>query len=115
MPRKGNPMDDKSLNFVNQLIEKTEQGKLSWSSGFEDGQFKTLLPGGELAFVVQRRGDLFRFRMFDERQRVILEETVTKADTEREPAHHPGLSLYQRIGRLQELARIQALQVDDQL
>ncbi len=30
------------------LIEKTEQGQDLWSRGFEDGQYKTLLPGGKI-------------------------------------------------------------------
>jgi len=108
-------MDDQSLSLIKQLIEKTEQGKLTWSAGFLDGQFKTLLPTGELAFVVQVRGDERRFLMLDDRQEVILEETVTKTNTESEPAHHPKLILYSAIGKLQTLARTRALQVNEKL
>jgi hypothetical protein len=108
-------MDEQSLGFVKQLIEKTEQGKISWSTGFEDGQFKTLLPRGELAFVIQVKGDVRRFLMLDDRQEVILEETVTRADTENEPANHPKLILYSAIGKLQGLARTRALQVNEKL
>jgi hypothetical protein len=108
-------MDEKSLSFVKQLIEKTEQEKLSWSAGFEDGQFKTLLPGGDLAFVVQSKGEVRKFQMLDDHLEVILNETVTKAETESEPAHHPKFILYSAIGRLQEMARSRALQVNDKL
>jgi hypothetical protein len=108
-------MDEKSLSFVSQLIEKTQEGKLSWSTGFEDGQFKTLLPGGKLAFVVQVKGDVRRFLMLDETQEVILEETVTRADTQNEPANHPKFILYSGIGQLQGLARTRALQVNEKL
>jgi hypothetical protein len=108
-------MNEQSLGFVNQLIDKTEQGKLSWSTGFEDGQFKTLLPGGKLAFVVQAKGDVRKFRMLDEKQETVLEETITKDDTENEPAHHPKFLLYSAIGKLQTSARSRALQVNEKL
>jgi hypothetical protein len=108
-------MDEQSLGFLKQLIEKTEQEKISWSTGFLDGQFKTLLPNGELAFVVQVKGDERRFLMIDERQEVILEETVARADTEIEPANHPKLLVYNAIGKLQALARTKALQVNEKL
>jgi hypothetical protein len=107
-------MDEQSLGLIKQLIEKTEQGKLTWSSGFLDGQFKTLLPTGELAFVVQVRGDERRFMMLDERQEVILEETVTGVEAEFEP-YNPKLFLYSAIGGLQALARTQALRVNEKL
>jgi hypothetical protein len=110
-------MNEKSLGFVNQLIEKTEQGKLSWSTGVEDGQFKTLLPGGKLAFVVQVKGEVHEFLMLDDHQEVILEETVT-----RDEAHRDQISggvdldaLYEAILNLQVLARSRALQVNDKL
>jgi hypothetical protein len=110
-------MDEKSLGFVNQLIEKTEQGKLSWSTGFEDGQFKTLLPEGKLAFVVQVKGEMRRFQMLDERQEVILEDAVT-----RDEAHLDHIqggdqrdSLFEAILKLQELARSRALRVNEKL
>jgi hypothetical protein len=108
-------MSDRALRFVNQLIEKTEQGKLSWSIGFEDGQFKTLLPGGRLAFVVQAKGDVRKFRMLDEKQDTVLEEIITKDDTVNEPAHHPNLILYSSIEKLQGMARSRALQVNEKL
>jgi hypothetical protein len=110
-------MDEKSLGFVNQLIEKTEQGKLTWSTGFEDGQFKTLLPGGKLAFVVQVKGEMCKFQMLDERQEVILEDPVT-----RDEAHIDKVnggtdrdSLYEAILKLQKLARSRALRVNEKL
>lgn len=111
-------MCEKAIGFVNQLIEKTEQGKLSWSTGgFEDGQFKTLLPGGKLAFVVSVNGDVGRFRMLDDHQEVILDETVT-----RDEAHLASLRgesqpdiLYGLILNLQELARNRALRVNEKL
>lgn len=108
-------MNEQSLGFLNQLIDKTEQGKLSWSTGFEDGQFKTLLPGGKLAFVVQAKGDVRKFRMLDDKQETVLEETITKDDTVNEPAHHPKLLLYSAIGKLQTSARSRALQVNEKL
>jgi len=108
-------MDEKSLSFVTQLLEKTQQGKLTWTTGFEDGQFKTILPGGKLAFVVQVKGEVHKFRMLDEHQETILEEIITKADTDAEPAHHPKLQIYLSIGKLQKQARLQALQVNEKL
>lgn len=136
-------MDEKSLDFVNQLIEKTEQGKLSWSIGFEDGQFKTLLPGGKLAFVVQVRGGIRKFQMLDDHQEVILEKTVQGRWISRVPGGVPGSPTFQTydgneespppdslraqylggrvdgffeaIGKLQDLARNQALQVNEKL
>jgi hypothetical protein len=108
-------VSERSQGFVKQLLEKTREGKLSWTTAFEDGQFKTVLPGGQLAFVVQVKGDVHRFLMLDEKQEAVLDETITKADTEREPAHHPKLMLYLGIGELQALARTQALQVNDKL
>lgn len=130
-------MDEKSLDFVNQLIEKTEQGKISWSTGFEDGQFKTLLPGGKLAFVVQVKGDVRKFRMLDDRQEVILEETLLGPGrfVSGVPNGAPGsptfrladengldrtpsegeLKLFEAIGTLQGLAKKRALQVSEKL
>ncbi len=108
-------MDERVQGFVSQLLAKTEQGKLTWTTGFEDGQFKTLLPRGELAFVIQVRGDAHKFLMLDDHQEVIIEETVTKGDIENEPAHHPKLMLYLAIEKLQTLARTQALQVNEKL
>jgi hypothetical protein len=136
-------MDEKSLSFVNQLIEKTEQGKLSWSTGFEDGQFKTLLPGGKLAFVVQVKGHMRKFQMLDDQQEVILEQTVQRRCVPGAPGGTPGSptfqtydgneddppqellrvqyldgqvdGLFEAIGKLQELARIRALQVNKKL
>jgi hypothetical protein len=108
-------VNEQALVFVNQLIEKTEQGKLTWSTGFEDGQFKTLLPGGKLAFVIQDKGNVRRFMMLDDQQEKVLEETITKDDAENEPAHHPKLILYSSIGKLQGMVRSQALQVNEKL
>jgi len=108
-------MDKRVQGFISQLSEKTEQGKLTWSAGFEDGQFKTLLPGGKLAFVVQAKGDVRKFLMLDDRQEAILNETVTEADTLREPADHPKVLLYSAIEKLQKLARTRALQVNEKL
>jgi hypothetical protein len=109
-------MDEQSLGFVKQLIDKTEQEKISWSTGFEDGQFKTLLPRGELAFVVQVKGDVRRFLMLDDTAGGHpRRDRNTRADTENEPAHHPKLILYSAIGKLQGLARTRALQVNEKL
>jgi len=108
-------MDERSQRLINQLLDKTNQGKLTWTTAFEDGQFKTPLPGGSLWFVVQRKGDLRKFTMLDESQETILEESITRAETINEPADMPKLRLYSAIDRLQDLARIQALQVDDKV
>lgn len=108
-------MDNRSQNLVRQLLDKTSEGKLVWTTAFEDGQFKAVLPTGELAFVVQVKGDKRRFQMLDDRLEPVVDETVTIADTLNEPAHHPKLMLYQSIGQLQECARSQALQVDAKL
>jgi hypothetical protein len=115
-------MDEKSLSFVNQLIEKTEQGKLSWSTGFEDGQFKTLLPEGKLAFVVQVNGNTNRFMMLDDKQEVILQERIDLGELNRgiatpEAAERYGKrdALYHAILELNKLARTQALQVNEKL
>lgn len=107
--------EERSRKLVDQLLEKTKEGRLTWTAAFEDGQFKTVLPGGPLWFVVQVKGNTRKFLMLDEHQETVLEEAVTKAETENEPAHHPKLMLYSAIGKLQELARVQALQVDDKL
>lgn len=108
-------MTDRSQSFVNQLLEKTREGKLSWTTAFEDGQFKTVLPGGQLAFVVQVKGDMRRIQMLDDKLETVFDESITKADIEQDPAHHPKLMLYSGIGKLQELARGQALQVNEKL
>ena len=110
-------MNEKSLGFVNQLIEKTEQGKLSWSTGVEDGQFKTLLPGGELAFVVQVKGEVHKFLMLDDHQEIILEEAISLDEAHRDKING-GIALdalYDAILNLQERARSRALQVNDKL
>ncbi|HEV2325207.1 MAG TPA: hypothetical protein VGS10_14745 [Terracidiphilus sp.] len=107
-------MDERTMNFVNQLIEKTQQGKLSWSTGFEDGQFKTLLPGGKFAFVVQVKGNERRFSMLDDNQEPILQETVTQGEVTTEPASDKD-HLYDAIGTLQELVRSRALKVNEKL
>ena len=69
----------------------------------EDGQFKALLPNVELAFVFQVKGDVRRFAMLDEQQETVLEERISRAETEREPAHHPKLMLYPAIGNYKRL------------
>ncbi|HXR38015.1 MAG TPA: hypothetical protein VN776_02940 [Terracidiphilus sp.] len=97
------------------MIEKTEQGKLSWSTGFEDGQFKTLLPEGKLAFVVQVKGDVRKFRMLDDRQEVILENTVTENEAQAGDVDLLKDLLYDAIGKLQGMARSRALQVNEKL
>jgi hypothetical protein len=110
-------MDEKSLGFVNQLIEKTELGRLIWSTGFEDGQFKTILPGGELAFVIQATGEMRKFQMLDEHQEVILEDVVTRDEAQLDKIRG-GIdrdNLYDAILKLQEMARSQALQVNQKL
>ena len=107
--------DQLAPKLIGQLQEKTEQGKIRWSTGFEDGQFKTVMPRGEVAFVVQVKGDVHKFLVFNENQEKVLEETVTKADTENEPAHHPKLLLYSAIAKLQALAHNRALQVNETL
>ena len=108
-------MDNRSQNLVDQLLKKTNEGKLIWTTAFEDGQFKTVLPTGELAFVVQVKDDKRRFLMLDDRLEPVVDETVTIAEIEKEPAHHPKLMLYNSIGNLQQSARAQALQVDAKL
>jgi hypothetical protein len=109
------PSSQHALKLIGQLKIKTEQGKLIWTTGFEDGQFKTLLPRGELAFVVQVKGDVRKFLMLDERQEVILEETVTDDGAVHEQILSPKDMLYDAIGKLQALARIRALQVNEKL
>jgi len=108
-------MDEKSLVFVNQLVEKTEQGKLSWSTGFEDGQFKTILPGGKLAFAVQVKPQFRKFLIFDDCQEIILEETIPVENASVGQIDLPNDLLFEGIGKLQGLARIQALQVNEKL
>lgn len=108
-------MDNQSQKLVNQLLEKTQAGRLYWTTAFEDGQFKTVLPTGELAFVVQVKGDVRRFLVLDDHQETVLDEAITQKDTESEPAHHPKLMLYLAIGKLQGLARGQALNVTAKL
>jgi hypothetical protein len=115
-------MDERSLSFVKMLIEKTNQGKISWSTGFEDGQFKTLLPGGKLAFVVQVNGPINHFMMLDDRQEVILQERIDLDELNRgipspeaAKGHGEKHALYRAILELNKLARAQALQVDDKL
>jgi hypothetical protein len=108
-------MNDQALGFVNQLIEKTEQGKLSWSTGFEDGQYKTLLPDGKLAFVVQVNGSTNRFMMLDDKQEVILLESIDIDELNRGIARGKRVALYNAIDQLNKLARTQALHVNEKL
>jgi hypothetical protein len=81
----------------------------------EDGQFRTLLPDGELAFVVQAREDVRRFRMLDDRQEAILDETVNLHETVADNIDFGSdrrEKLYAAIGVLQELANDSALKVN---
>jgi hypothetical protein len=110
-------MDDRTMGFMTQLIEKTEQGKLSWSTGFEDGQFKTVLPGGKLAFVVQEDGPTKRFMMLDDNQEVILQENVNEWEFKGDELT-VGSKMQQvnsAMNRLIELARTRSLQVNEKL
>jgi len=108
-------MDERSQRLVDQLLEKTNSGRISWTTSFEDGQFKTLLPRGELAFIVQVKGDTRRFLMLDEQQEVILDETLTDDQVANEPESSPTLRLYRELGKLQMAARRKALRVNDKL
>jgi len=111
-------MDEKALIFVNQLIDKTKLDKLSWSTGFEDGQFKTLLPGGNLAFVVQVKGEVRRFQMLDDRSETILERTITHDQIcidHVQSGSDQLEALFEAIGSLEALARSHALQVNQKL
>jgi hypothetical protein len=110
-------MSEKSQSFVNQLLEKTREGKILWTTAFEDGQFKTVLPGGQLAFVVQVRGEMHKFQMLDERQEVILEDAVTRDEAHLDKVRGGAdrENLYDAILKLQEMARSQALQVNQKL
>lgn len=138
-------MHEQSLKFVNQLLEKTEQGKIPWSTGVFDGQFKAILPGEGLAFVVQvkKRADgqiVHKFQLLDEHQEEILNDVIS-AKFERESPnggyfvggpqrlywdgegkidsqYEPNeqrIQLFSAIGQLQELARSKALKVDQRL
>jgi hypothetical protein len=110
-------MHEQSLKFVKQLLEKTEQGKISWTTGFEDEQYKTILPGGKLAFVVQKYSLLnsFSFSMFDENQDEILQERISLGEIECELVDAVGRELYHAIQELYKLAKAQALHVDEKL
>jgi hypothetical protein len=113
-------MDKQSFNeqlaprLIGQLRQKTEQGKLSWSTGFEDGQFKTLV-GGRLAFVVQVKGDIRKFLVLDEHQEIILDEEVSSDETVNAPMLSPKDIIYDAIGSLHTLVRDRALQVNEKL
>lgn len=137
-------MNEKSLKFVQQLIEKTENGPILWTPAVEDGQFKTILPDGKLAFVVQVKGNVRRFLLLDDHQETILEEEIVedaslqntlkalKRERERIPKafyteqtsdkisqffsqETDKALLFEEIGRLQELARTKALKVNEKL
>jgi len=117
-PRPPVPPAERSLRLIGQLLAKTKEGKLPWTTGFEDGQFKTMLPDGELAFVIQVKGEVRKFLMLDGRQEVILDETVPFSETVADNINYGDdkrEKLYEAIGELQEIARSQALQVDDKL
>jgi hypothetical protein len=128
---------DRSVRLIDQLLLKSKQGKLAWKTGFEDGQFMTSLPHGGLAFVVQVKEGTHKFKVLDEKQEVILEETIQGRYVSGAPDGSPGSptlqtfdehgllrfsylggqrdEIFEAIGNLQELARVQALQVDDKL
>jgi hypothetical protein len=128
---------DRSLRLIDQLLTKSKQRKLAWNIGFEDGQFVTSLPNGGLAFVVQVKEDARKFKVLDETQETILEETIlgryvpgvldgtpgsptfqTYNENGRLRVSYSGNQvdgLFESIGQLQDLARAQALQVDDKL
>jgi len=108
-------MLERSQNLVNQLIEKTKQGKIAWTTAFEDGQFKTVLPEGNLAFVVQVKPDVRRFLMLDENQEYVLSQEMNEIEAAAWGVQAPEHQLYESIGTLQELARSQALQVNEKL
>ena len=108
-------MDERSQRLVDQLLETTNAGRITWTTAFEDGQFKTVLPKGELAFIVQVKGDTRRFLMLDQEQEVILDETLTDDQVVNEPETSPKLRLYRELGMLQMVARRKALQVSDKL
>jgi hypothetical protein len=132
-------MNEKSLQFVQQLIEKTEKGLILWTPAIEDGQFKTLLGQGELAFVVQVKRNTRQPFLLDEHQETILEEelnsdddlvraSVEKLQEERSlrnlydktphgdfPTETKPALLFEAIGHLQELARSKALKVNQRL
>jgi hypothetical protein len=116
MPEQSQWFDDHlAPRLLGQLQEKTQQGKLSWSTGFEDGQFKTLLPGGKFAFIVQVKGNVRKFMMLDDHQETILREEVTHDQTLEEPILSSKEQVYDAIGKLQELVRSRALQVNEKL
>ncbi len=109
------PSLERPLKLVDQLLLKTEEGKLSWTTGIEDGQFITVFPNGEGAFVVQVKDDLRKFLVLNDHQEPVLEEAIPESVMASAQVELPKCQLYDRIGRLQSLARLQALQVDDKL
>ena len=137
-------MYEQSLKFVNQLMEKTEQGKISWTTAVFDGQFKAVLPGEGLTFVVQAktRSDgrlVHKFQLLDDHQEEILNEVISggyvkglpneseyiqpqflywDSDGDITPQYtfdETRVQLFQAIGKLQELARTRALRVNEKL
>jgi len=129
--------EDRALRLIGQLTIKSEQGKLRWTTGFEDGQFVTSLPNGGLAFVIQVKEGVRSFTVLDESQEMILNEAVQGRYTAGVVGSTPGSPtlqtfdangllrftyigeqrdvLFEAIGSLQELARAQALRVNDKL
>jgi len=129
--------EDRALRLIGQLTIKSKQGKLRWTTGFEDGQFVTSLADGGLAFVVQVKDGICSFKVLDESQEVILNEAVQGRYTAGVVGSTPGSPtlqtfnangilrftyigeqrdvLFETIGSLQELARAQALRVNDKL
>jgi hypothetical protein len=109
------PSVERALRLIDQLLTKTQEGKLPWTTGFEDGQFKTVLPRGELAFVIQVKADAHRFLMLDEHQEIILDETVTRDESTHGQVTSSKDMLYDAIQILQVEARSRALQVNEKL
>jgi hypothetical protein len=137
-------MHEQTLKFVNQLREKTAQGKIPWTTGVFDGQFKAILPGEGLAFVVQvkKRADgqiVHKFQLLDDHQEEILNDIISagyikdlpNGSSDFTPSFHywdgegkidpqyapeeQRVQLFNAIGELQDKARAQALQVNQKL
>jgi hypothetical protein len=72
-------MPQRLQNFVNQLSQKTREGKLFWSPGFDDGQFMATVAPTSAAFVIHLQGSQRRLQVLDEQQQTILDEPITKA------------------------------------
>lgn len=109
-------MNERTINLMKQLLLKTSQGKITWSRGFEDGQFKTILPGGKLAFVVQEKHAVLRFSMYDEKQEMLLDEQHAMVEATEQQQQETSSSLWVGCCKLlYDAARQNALQIDDRL